>query len=265
MPRHSQTAVAPGMSVSPLDALVKQTVTWKRRWFKQVSYDTVEQLVDDCPSNPDARAFVGYALQLRDSKVYRKTLSDLLSVRRVGVVKERWHVTFMRSLWMLYKTERNLCRRSFEPEDFSMRSLTQKQRQVLAGSGKVRVRRTSAVKMASKNRSDTIRACGAFGAVLWIDNFNKYRFARNVNEERDKCINGTVMAMMPLPADFGRSWVQWPALNEVMMQIPSAVAFIVKSQIAMINEVKTLQQHPYSWQMIRVPCDLRRVGVRNLP
>ena len=99
---------------------------------------------------------------------------------------------------------------------------------------------------------------------MWLDNFNKFRYARNVNEERNRCINGTVMSVLPLPTMDGSLWTGWAPLSHLVRGIPMFAAVFSRAVGKISNEVKTLQQQPLQFSQVRVPCDVRRIGVRNL-
>jgi hypothetical protein len=47
------------------------------------------------------------------------------------------------------------------------------------------------------------------GAAVAFDNFSKFCYARNVSEERNRCINGAVLAVVVLPAMQADLWLGW--------------------------------------------------------
>jgi hypothetical protein len=73
------------------------------------------------------------------------------------------------------------------------------------------------------------------------------------------------MSMMPFAVPFDQFWTQWPPLSSLMVGIPDFTSFVLQCCSTFTNEVKTIQQVPYTWDMIRVPCDLRRFSVTNMP
>ena len=90
------------------------------------------------------------------------------------------------------------------------------------------------------------------GGLLWLDNVNKFRYARNVNEERDRFINGAVMSVLPLANLRGELFAGWPPLSQLMRSLTGFPRYIVRAQRKLANEVKTLLQPPYS--LIKFEC-----------
>ena len=73
-----------------------------------------------------------------------------------------------------------------------------------------------------------------------------------------------VIAGLPLPGLDGRLWMGWPSLCKVMAATRQFAGVIMHAHVTFSNEVKTLMQTPLDFDNVRVPCDVRRVGVRNL-
>jgi hypothetical protein len=135
---------------------------------------------------------------------------------------------------------------------------------MLSGTAILKTRRDSTKRLASKNRQKVTDAAASLGAMIWMDNFNKFRYARNVNEERDRCINGTVFAVLPLKSNDEDLWPGWQPLSTMMRNMSNAATQVMQAISSFGNEVRTLKQRPLTFDQVRVPCDVRRRGARNL-
>ena len=97
--------------------------------------------------------------------------------------------------------------------------VTKKQRKVLHGTGWVTVRRPRLKDAAEERRSAAVANCGGLVFLCLVDNFNKFRYSRNPNEDRDRCINATVLAVLPTDGVRRVHWNGWPTVAELGMQI----------------------------------------------
>ena len=180
--------------------LLAANLKWKRRFFASTDYQSINDMVDDSLTNADSRLFLQCCLGLRVRKEYRHSFEDVVAQRRLGDRKAKWFKPLMRTIFQVYCNERALAIQSTKREAADMRSMTRRQRASLAIPGVLTARRTSTKKRAAENRAKVTSAMTAAGGLVWIDNFNKFRYARNVNAERDQCINGTVMSVLPMPS-----------------------------------------------------------------
>ena len=101
--------------------------------------------------------------------------------------------------------------------------------------------------------------------MLWVDNFNKFRYSRNPDEDRDQCINATVYALLPLPTVsplVHRGWVGTDVLSERMASFGRVMQAHHRQAI---DRVRTLVLQGLQYDQVRVPCDLRRYGVTTMP
>ena len=263
MPRQHSAPSRTGRD-EPLSDLVQKMVQFKRPFLRASNYQSACELLDDIPRNPSCSAFVTYCLQLREKKTYRHSVQDLLAQRRLGGDRKLWFKPTVRTIFSLYKTERALVVQPRGIESSDLRAVSRRQRAELAGGGVLRTRRASSKNLAKRNRYAAANACQAHGAMVWMDNFNKFRYARNVNEERNRCINGTVFAILPLTFNDESLWPGWMPLSLLMRKMNDVVPVVLRSQVRISNEVKTLSQRPLPFNRLRVPCDVRRVGARNI-
>ena len=228
-------------------------------------YRSIGELLDDATSNPDCAAFLEHCLALRRDKRSRHTLTELMSQRLVGATKKVWFKPLCRNIFAVYRLERALMVQQQRAEKVDMRSITRKQRSVLAVSGLLRTRRAPTSRLAVRNRQVVAEAVRPHGALVWIDNFNKFRYGRNVNEERNHCINGTVMAILPLKSCEAQLWSGWMSLSRMFLGLRDVDSKVLRATTVLANEVKTLKQTPLQYDAVRAPCDVRRLGATNLP
>ena len=240
------------------------TLKWKRRFFASTDYQSVNEMIDDAMHSSDARLFLDCSLGLRKRKEYRHSFEDVLAQRRLGERRALWFKPLMRTILQLYRTERALVVESRHREEADFRSMTRRQRAGIAVPGVLMARRRPTKKIAAENRKIVADKMLQGGGIVWMDNFNKFRYARNVNEERNRCINGTVMSVLPLAGLRADLWTGWAPLSAVVRAIPDFLGTFTRAVKKIANEVKTLQQNPLTFDQVRVPCDVRRVGVRNI-
>ena len=260
MPRNT-AQTSPNQTLS---GLVATSLRWKRRFFSSTDYQSAMEMFQDALTNGDCRAFWDLSLGLRLRKRYRHSFEDLQRELRVGDKRVLWPKPLMRNVFHLYKTERALAVQARKREAGELRSMTRNQRSRLAVPGIVTSRRRSTRKLARENRACATQDMLVDGGLVWIDNFNKFRYARNVNEERNRCINGAVMCVLPVQGLQGNLWVGWQPLSMLMRASASFSTTVQHAVTQIANEVKTLQQMPLTFDQVRVPCDVRRLGVRNL-
>ena len=124
----------------------------------------------------------------------------------------------------MYVNQRELAysqRRQFEEEP-RLRNMTQTQRKLLKGTGLVTVRRTRLPIRAKKQMDELEKLASNSVVICWLDNFAVQRYARNPNEFRDRCINGTVFAKLPVPVH-RRDCEAWPTVRKLYQQMKSLV------------------------------------------
>lgn len=235
--------------------------TWKRRFLNSHKFTSVEDLLDASadPDN-DAHTYVNMALQLRFKAANRKTIEQLHELRRVGATDDHWVKKFAASLWMLYSVERELCMHVPVKDERGFEMMTKRQRQMMSGTGVVRKRREPLKKQAKVARTAIREALRGKLAIIWMDNFNKQRYSKNPNEDRNACINGTVFATTPQPIASLSSWTGWPTVRQLCMRIDDMVNFVHRQMLNFTNDVRTLKLKALDYDSVRVPCDIRRPG-----
>ena len=166
-----------------LEPSVAESTEWKRLFFGKVSYESVDELVSAAAAGGMAETYVTSFLQLPHHRKRRRTVSDLVSAMRSDS-KPHWVTKVQSGLWLLYSTERTMWKWEDQEEDAAMTTATRQQRAVFQGSGLTKVRRQSLTKRAGEMRADAVAAASGGSCVLWMDNYNKFRYSRNPNEAR---------------------------------------------------------------------------------
>ena len=131
----------------------------------------------------------------------------------------------------------------------------------------MRTRREGGRDRAARMNSDmqqSLQPCDAL--VAWVDNFNKQRFSANVNEERNRCINGCAIAFIGVltgPPHAQPAWDGWVPLTVVWDRVPSTASFVNRVSRTFTDAVRALLNLGLTWDTVRIPCDLRRPSVTS--
>jgi hypothetical protein len=193
-----------------------QAAVWKRTFLSSTNYVTIDDLMDGAavPGSPTFE-YIEFALTLRKKKANRKSASDVMTMWTSGVRSGTFLGRFMASLWVLYNTERDLCVHSLAVEAPELATLTKDQRKALSGSALLRRRRHPVLQRLDVANDNLKKALYNRIPVMWVDNFNKQRYARNPNEAHDQCINGTVFAITGVDESIAGKWRGWPTLRGI--------------------------------------------------
>jgi hypothetical protein len=242
-----------------------EAAEWKRSWFARETYGTVQELVKAAAQGRYARWYVEAFMGLRERRERRRNLTDLYRAVTDGT-DDHWSRGTLSALWLLYCTERNTWRRSTEEEGAHLVNSTRQQREVLRGAGLVRsFRRAPLAKRAQTMRDTAVSSIRAMTFMIWVDNYNKFRYSRNPNENRDKCINATVSAVMPVSDTPRHLWDGWMSPPEVLDRLQMFRRNMHTHHKQFNDNVRGLLELGLRWEHVRVPCDVRRFGVQSMP
>jgi hypothetical protein len=245
-----------------------ESTQWFHVFFQQARYHSVQELLDSAGEEMSlAREFVTWSLSLRRQVKNRHTVAEVLRFHATGSGRHgRWYRPFLRSLWTLYTTMQQLCVRATRVEDVHVHRLTKTQRDHLAGSGAVRLTRERAEVRAQRMFQQLKAACsGCTDVVMWMDNFNKQRYRRNPHEERNRCINGCVVALWPLRPEGLQAWDQYPSVDALREHVDATSRWMATMSGRLLDGVRDLLLQGKTWNDVRVPCDLRRTNVVPRP
>ena len=191
-----------------------ESTEWKRLFFWGHEYKSVEALVQDAGRGGSAHIYVESFLSLGHRPRKRRTVTDLV-LAMAQSAGQHWVNSVTSGLWLVYCAERTMWKSGPVDESADMVVATRAQRQLVRGSGWTTLRRKSVRTVAARNRAETLDAIGAAVYMLWVDNYNKFRYSRNPNEDRDMCINATVYSILPLHAVERSAWMCWPTLEHM--------------------------------------------------
>ena len=243
---------------------LKAACEWKRLFFSERVFTSVEALLQAAVMGGSAKPYVEGLLQLGHRRRRRKTLTDV-AVAMGAAVKPNWLTSVLSSVWLVYSAELSLWKEQHMEESAELGTVTKKQRKVLRGTGWLTVKRPQLKLVAEKRREDVRAGCGGRVFLCWVDNFNKFRYSRNPNEDRDRCINATVMALLP-SADVNRAhWEAWPTVLELHGQVEQCGRQMKQHHKLFTDRVRVLLNKGLRFEHVRVPCDLRRFGVTTMP
>ena len=101
--------------------------------------------------------------------------------------------------------------------------------------------------------------------MMWIDNYNKFRYSRNPNEDRSMCINATVSALLPLPTVEKSMWTGWPDAGTMFAAAHRWGKTMVAHHKEFSDRFRNLFRENVVYEQVRVPLDYRRYQVRSVP
>jgi hypothetical protein len=127
------------------------------------------------------------------------------------------------------------------------------------------LRRPGLQKKAEAMQQDAARSLIGKVYMHWVDNYNKFRYSRNPNEDRDKCINATVFAVLEVPGADRHQWAGWPSPRQLQARMEEFAKQMHGQHKVFNDDIRKLLRDGLEWDHIRVPCDVRRYGVVTVP
>ena len=241
-----------------------QACSWKRLFFSSRQYHTPEALVEAAVMGDMPKQYVESLLQLGHRPRRRRTLTEV-SQAIAAEPRPNWLTGLMSSIWLIYSSELNLWKMQYFEESAEVGVVSKRQRQLLRGTGWMKVKRPNLKISAEKRREEARTSCSGRVFCCWVDNFNKFRYSRNPNEERDRCINATVMALIPAGGVSRGHWRGWPTVEEMFASVEGCGRQLHQHHKEFSDRVRGLLARGLRWEQIRVPLDLRRFGVTTMP
>lgn len=248
-----------------LEAFAAATA-WKRWFFNTTNFSDVDALLLDATRGGSARPYVEDFLGLRGRSNNRWTMADVDAAYASGAVLPLWIQQLSTGLWLRYTVERRQNRRQILDllEPVECRNMSRAQRRMLLGLGIVYRRRPAAGVRAAQQMKRLADLIGRRPVLLWVDNYNVHRFASNPSFARDKSINGTVYAALPLQLDLPHgTWL--PTMREMYEAIPTVARWLQLLGGSLGDATRSILTIDLQWEDVRVPVDLRRRCVSSLP
>ena len=164
--------------------------------------ETVEDMVQDALHGGVAMQFVLWFLSLREADSRStKGMQDLRSdwPRRGTRNGPRWTTLFSQSMWTCFLSLNKWCigARS-QHVDACLESLSKEQASLLAGTRLVNNRKPNSAEQSLLYAQKIVELAKDNTMVTWTENYNKWRYSRNVARQRNISINGTCVAMLPV-------------------------------------------------------------------
>ena len=202
-----------GWKTAKLAGSVKSAAEWKRLFFAQHKFDDVDELIAAAGRGGMAQTYVEGFVALGHRERKRHTVTDIIMAHQGE--KPHWLRGLLSGLWLVYSAERTMWKDAGGEETVEMSMTSRSQRDAIRGTGWVKLRRPRVVELAQRRRDEALAAASGEAFMLWVDNYNKFRYSRNPNEDRDRCINCTVYAMLPLRDADRHVWRGWPSLGQL--------------------------------------------------
>ena len=146
-------------------------------------------------------------------------------------------------------------------ESFSTFLLQRDQRERLVAKRLCTLRRPSRKLLLQRAREKLAVAVADKVVLFWVDNFNRVHY-RNRPLKREGHVNGTAVAVVPALDALPRGWKGHCSLEMLVRLVSDAAAALrrLEGDFAYELQNKVGLLNPDN---IRVPCDLRRVGVQS--
>ena len=194
--------------------------------------------------------------------------------RRGGRAGTRWMTSFAESLWTCFASMKRWStgvqgKRSCAATmvERLLEDLSRSKAAVVASTGLLLPRKENVALAAMQFARTIVDSATKHCIVLWIDNYNKWRYSRNVCRERDMSIKATCVAVLPVPHPDG-GFPPWRGVLSIPGLLRAAQLFPQKLREAsrlFRSRIDTLRSHHLNYNLVRTPLDIRRYGVTMAP
>ena len=180
-----------------------------------------------------------HVLLLRARPDNRKMLVDLRAAMDSHSGPDHWLRRFRSAAWLIFVTEKELVRVGSSPRpDFQVQA-GPSVREALIGTGLTTLRRPVRAKLRERSAVREAQLIGGGVFVMWVDNFNRQRYAKNPATTRNQSINGTAVAKLRVDVE-PICWGGQPSLKEMYGNMKTIAGAIV----AMHRWLRQLRQGP---------------------
>ena len=164
------------------DAIIQQ----KWSFFRSYDITDLDGLLNFAMQSAEAWWYVETFLHLRYKKSHRHDVHQLFNG------EGRWIQQCKGALWHWYCLERDQFVRRVCRDDIELADLTKTQIAHLSGLTCVRKRKLNRSTTAKTHRATVIGSVKDEAAVIWLDNYNKLRYSRNLFvDQRNLTLSGT--------------------------------------------------------------------------
>ena len=218
-------------------------------------------LIVSALANGVAVAFVAWFLLVRNNRRSRRKLRHVREAWNERP-KPKWLTEVEVRMYAVYVNLRQFSLpRGREADPEYSRTLTHSQRQaVLRLDPRVRAKATSRAEQARRYMSVLWRRMQRRQAVLWTDNFEQHRYGvnpRHVHLSFNGCVGAILWThqLDPFPG--------LPSLGALVDSVPTVAANIKRSAKELLSWCMDTVAAALTRDLIRVPLDVRRSGVRT--
>ena len=233
-----------------------------RNWLKTVNFEDADALIQNALTTPKDSYFIEGCLRLYSDrgKTMTKLRADWPKRDLLLGTGSRWTGVFKHYAYALYRAAKGMGNPRARVVD-AIPGVSQRERIALYGTGMVNRRKPNQAEAAAARRSELNELQKKVYFVLWVDNYNKRRYLRNVaSVNRDACISGTCCAFLqidqPLAAFHG-----YPSLRTLVGTVAAVASHLAGMGDEMRAIVTEVLGMAYRFEHLRVPLDIRRYGV----
>ena len=95
--------------------------------------------------------------------------------------------------------------------------------------------------------------------VVWVDNYCRLRYNRSPSEPRDRTINGTAFAVLPLPMQLN-DLDSWPSLLDIRDRIHPVVRELSVAVVSLSNAIRAVILDDLGFSDVPCECKCRAIG-----
>jgi len=207
----------------------------------------------------DAETLLLHCSNTRLNSDTRRDMADIRLARTQG--NSHWLGPLCSSAFILFSTYRKLAMPLYKPPVIKcLESLTKEQRQVFAPTGLITARKEVLYKAAQDKVEELKLSLAGHPVVVWCDNYNKRKWAKNPSSDRNLGVNATAFAIMELP-ELEQEFAGYPTLKSLFLEITSAIKALQQMRGQLPNLRTRLRLQHLGYDDVRCPIDIRREEV----
>ena len=247
--------------------------TYLTNLMQSRQYESAEQIVEEALRHGESERMIIFFMQLRYGNVPGFDLMDVLAeawARRGGRSGTRWTSRFAASLWTWYNSALAWARPTGAATDEQrnlqqLSGLSRRERQLVHGTGLVAARKPHLGKQSDKLLTMLLAMAELVPMVIWIDNYNKYKYSKNINRERNLSVNATAVAMLALPQTAAQGVPAFRGalcLKELLCAVQKLPSHLANAQNKLRGAIQSLVLLRLTYDEVRAPLDIRRYNVQ---
>lgn len=233
------------------------------RRFIAANYATIHDgwtIVDMAiAGDADAETFILHCSHTRLNPDTRRDMAEIRRARTQG--NSHWLGPLCASAFILFSTYRKLAVPMYKPPVIQcLENLSKEQRQVLAPTGLISARKEVLYKAAQNKVAELKVSLAGHPIVVWCDNYNKRKWAKNPSSDRNLGVNATAFAVLELP-QLEKEFAGYPTLKGLFLEIENATKALQETRRHLPNLRIRLRLEHLGYDDVRSPMDIRREEV----